>query len=89
MERFEEKRAEIPDELFAALERQTLLLQSSDWPFLIDNAVSRDYAEARIKGHVGDFWRLAQMADTGRIDPAILAEIRDRDRLFEPELRSR
>jgi 1,4-alpha-glucan branching enzyme len=89
LERFEEKRESIPDDLFAALERQALLLQSSDWPFLIDNEVSKDYAEARIKGHVGDFWRLAAMADNARVDDAILREILSRDRLFGPELMTR
>ncbi|MEO8584864.1 MAG: DUF1957 domain-containing protein, partial [Acidobacteriota bacterium] len=66
-----------------------LLLQSSDWPFLIDNEVSKDYAETRIKEHVRDFWHLARMADSGFVDDAAFAEIADRDRLFEPELASR
>jgi 1,4-alpha-glucan branching enzyme len=89
LETFEERREAIPPPLFAALERQALLLQSSDWPFLIDNEVSRDYAEARIRGHVEDFWRLARMADSGFVDDAAFAVIADRDRLFEPELAAR
>ncbi|HQQ78867.1 MAG TPA: DUF1957 domain-containing protein [Thermoanaerobaculia bacterium] len=89
IERFEEARDAIPPRLFAALERQALLLQSSDWPFLIDNEVSRDYADARIVGHVRDFWRLARMADGGASDDAFLDELDDRDRLFAPELEGR
>ena len=89
IERFEERRDAIPPRLFAALERQALLLQSSDWPFLIDNAVSRDYADARIAGHVRDFWRLARMADGGAVETAFLDELEDRDRLFAPELEGR
>jgi 1,4-alpha-glucan branching enzyme len=86
IERFEERREAIPPRLFAALERQALLLQASDWPFLIDNEVSRDYADSRIAGHVRDFWRLARMADDGTADEAFLDELDDRDRLFAPEL---
>jgi 1,4-alpha-glucan branching enzyme len=89
LEAFEDRRESIPLPLFAALERQALLLQSSDWPFLIDNEVSRDYAEARIRGHVEDFWRLARMAESGFVDDVAFAAIADRDRLFEPELAAR
>ena len=89
LESFEDRREAIPLPLFAALERQALLLQASDWPFLIDNEVSRDYAEARIRGHVEDFWRLAHMADSGFVDDAAFAVIAERDRLFEPELAAR
>ena len=89
IELFEDRRHTIPPRLFAALERQALLLQSSDWPFLIDNEVSRDYADARIAGHVRDFWRLARMADSGEVDAGFLDELDDRDRLFAPELEGR
>ena len=86
LEGFEDRRASIPLPLFAAIERQALLLQSSDWPFLIDNEVSRDYAEARIRRHTEDFWQLARMADSGYVDDVAFAAIADRDRIFEPEL---
>jgi 1,4-alpha-glucan branching enzyme len=91
MEDFEAraKAGGLSPELFEGLERQCLLLQSSDWPFLIDNAVSRDYAEARIHAHVDAFWRIAAMAESGRVDRAELARIDDRDRVFREELRGR
>lgn len=79
---------EIPAELYAALVRQSLLLQSSDWPFLIDNEVSRDYAEHRIRGHIEDFENLAASAEGLPIDPDLIRRLDDRDRLFGPELRS-
>jgi 1,4-alpha-glucan branching enzyme len=86
LEMFETRRHTIRPELFAALERQALLLQSSDWPFLIDNEVSRDYADSRIREHVDDFWRLARMADAGLVDDSAFSAIAARDRVFEPEL---
>jgi len=86
MELFESRRESIQPPLFAALERETLLLQSSDWPFLIDNEVSRDYAEERINRHALDFHRLAIMAKTGIADRETWEEISHRDRVFGPEL---
>jgi len=38
---------------------------------------------------VADFWTLAQLADEGSAGDPAEATIADRDRLFEPELRSR
>lgn len=76
----------VPAALLGALERQALLLQSSDWPFLIDNEVSRDYAEARIRAHRESFEALAAMVETGRIDEPVFEEIGRRDSIFGPEL---
>ena len=91
MERFEARKDGIDPALYAALERATLLVHSSDWPFLIDNEVSKDYALGRIAEHVADFWTLAQLADEGL--PAegdtAASTIREKDRLFEEELRRR
>lgn len=91
MEDLEERARDgsIPDELLEALERQILLLQSSDWPFLIDNEVSKDYAAARIQRHAEDFDRLARMAESGEVDRGVLEEIGERDRLFHEELARR
>jgi 1,4-alpha-glucan branching enzyme len=44
------------------LARELLLLESSDWPFLITTVAARDYAEARVRAHVEAFVRLAAMA---------------------------
>jgi len=86
MERLEARRGTIAPPLFAALERQTLLLHSSDWPFLIDNEVSKDYAYSRIEGHAADFAKLALLAEAGRASGPGFPEIEERDRLFGPEL---
>jgi 1,4-alpha-glucan branching enzyme len=77
-----------PD-LVPAAQRQLLLLQASDWPFLIENGAARDYAEARIAGHDASLWRLVKIAERERptaADRKFVAEIGRRDRLFGPEL---
>jgi 1,4-alpha-glucan branching enzyme len=47
--------------LLSQLARELLLLQASDWQFLITTWAARDYAEARVAEHYATFTRLAQM----------------------------
>jgi len=42
--------------------RELLLLQASDWQFLITTGTARDYAERRVAEHYADFKRLSEMA---------------------------
>lgn len=42
--------------------RELLLLQASDWPFLINNGTAIDYASERIVNHHSDYKRVADMA---------------------------
>jgi len=46
--------------------RELLLLQSSDWQFLITTGAARDYAERRVAEHYAEFKRLSEMASTLR-----------------------
>jgi 1,4-alpha-glucan branching enzyme len=46
--------------------RELMLLQSSDWQFLITTGAARDYAERRVAEHYADFKRLSEMAHTLR-----------------------
>jgi len=69
--------------------RELMLLQSSDWKFMITNWSTRDHAERRAVEHFNDFKRLAKMArDYGRgnwveqEDWVFLGDCMARDRLF-------
>lgn len=42
--------------------RELLLLEASDWQFLITTWAARDYAERRVAEHYAEFKRLAEMA---------------------------
>jgi 1,4-alpha-glucan branching enzyme len=46
--------------------RELLLLQASDWQFLITTGAARDYAERRVAEHYAEFKRLSEMASTLR-----------------------
>ncbi len=78
---------EIPDNklLHRALNqlaRENLLLQSSDWPFLITTWQAKDYATDRFREHVDRFEFIADMIDSGNIDDAKLKEIESIDNCF-------
>ncbi|RKY68623.1 MAG: 1,4-alpha-glucan branching protein, partial [Candidatus Latescibacterota bacterium] len=70
--------------------RELLLLQASDWQFLISAWSARDYAELRLVEHHECFQRLAKMAELygegKEVDPGewvFLEECKQRDQLFE------
>lgn len=48
--------------LLRQLARELLLLQGSDWPFLISTLGARDYAEDRVRGHAAAFDALDAVA---------------------------
>jgi 1,4-alpha-glucan branching enzyme len=47
--------------VLAQTTRELLLLEASDWPFLITTGAARDYAERRVAEHYADFTRLAAL----------------------------
>jgi 1,4-alpha-glucan branching enzyme len=69
--------------------RELLLLEASDWQFLVTTGAARDYAEARFTSHndqfneVKSFWKTFE--DSGELTPAQetrLEEIERRDSVF-------
>lgn len=57
--------------------RELLLLQSSDWPFLITTGQAREYASARFQEHAARFQRLADIASAAQVDQASLQLCRE------------
>jgi 1,4-alpha-glucan branching enzyme len=81
------------DRILAQALRELLLLQASDWEFLVTTHSAADYAQMRFFFHHSDFERLCQMAEDyspkrglRRADRAFLVETEQRNALF-PELR--
>jgi 1,4-alpha-glucan branching enzyme len=77
------------DRLLAQAGRECLLLESSDWQFLISTVAARDYAEQRVRTHAEDFARLAGLGERraqggslGEADEQFLAACELRDPLF-------
>jgi 1,4-alpha-glucan branching enzyme len=62
--------------------RELLLAQSSDWPFIINNGTSEEYAARRVKDHVARFRYLADSVEGGRINEEYLSAIEEMDNIF-------
>jgi 1,4-alpha-glucan branching enzyme len=67
--------------------REKLLLESSDWPFLISTWSARDYAENRAAEHFERALTLAGWLEEGRTldgaEEALLGAFEAEDHLFE------
>jgi len=76
--------------LLKLLARELVLLESSDWQFLISTWAARDYAEMRFSNHFSDFKKvhgLLEKAASGealtRQERELVRDIGERDALFE------
>jgi 1,4-alpha-glucan branching enzyme len=65
--------------------RELLLLQSSDWPFLVTTGQAREYAVQRFLQHVERFNALLNQTDEKSPDEAMLKDVWERDKIF-PEI---
>lgn len=64
------------------LVRESLLLQSSDWPFLVTTWQARDYAVERFRKHQQNFESLASMIENNSIDDGYLQQLEAVDNPF-------
>jgi 1,4-alpha-glucan branching enzyme len=62
--------------------RELLLAQSSDWPFILRNHTTSEYARRRVHEHLDRFARLAAMLERGEVDLGAVARIETQDDLF-------
>ena len=62
--------------------RELLLAQSSDWLFIITNGTMVDYANKRIKDHIGRFSKLYEQIKNNTIDEEFLKDISKKDCVF-------
>jgi len=76
-----------PDEEFVLNQaaRELLLLESSDWPFLVTTGQAREYAVRRFTSHVERFERLLASVEAGKPDRALAEELWELDKVF-PEV---
>jgi 1,4-alpha-glucan branching enzyme len=62
--------------------RELVLLQSSDWPFLVTTGQAKQYAVERFNQHVERFKKLVEMLRFSKLDEAKIAEYEDIDNPF-------
>jgi 1,4-alpha-glucan branching enzyme len=75
----------LEDQLLRQAGRELMLAQSSDWPFIITNGTTEEYARRRFNDHVNRFHYLLDGLDRHEIDPHRLEALEYLDPLF-PEL---
>jgi 1,4-alpha-glucan branching enzyme len=73
-----------PDEAFVLNQaaRELLLLEASDWPFLVTTGQAREYAVQRFTAHVERFEELMSSLEAGRPDRALAEELWELDKVF-------
>ncbi len=62
--------------------RELMLAQSSDWPFMMDNADTVTYGHMRFRGHMLNFIGLKRQVDTGLIDRKWLERLEAENNIF-------
>jgi 1,4-alpha-glucan branching enzyme len=62
-----------------------VLLQASDWPFLITTGQAREYAISRFQQHVERFESLMSGVEQGSPDADLAQDLWERDKVF-PEM---
>jgi 1,4-alpha-glucan branching enzyme len=62
--------------------RELLLMQSSDWAFIMKTGTMVDYAVKRTKVHVNRFNNLYDQIKYNRIDPGYLGQLEEKDNIF-------
>jgi 1,4-alpha-glucan branching enzyme len=62
--------------------RELLLLESSDWPFLVTTGQARQYSVQRFSQHLERFLALATSIERGSPDATLAATLWEKDRLF-------
>jgi len=75
----------VPDLILRALAqsmRELLLAQSSDWPFIINNGTSSEYAVRRVKDHVARFHYLASSIENNSLNEEYLSAVEEMDNIF-------
>ena len=72
------------DELFVLKQtaRELLLLQGSDWPFLVTTGQAREYAIRRFSQHVTRFDKLATSLENNQPDRKLAEEYWELDKVF-------
>jgi 1,4-alpha-glucan branching enzyme len=62
--------------------RELLLAQSADWPFIINNGTSAQYATRRVKDHIARFYYLADSIEKDSVTEEHLCALEQMDNIF-------
>jgi len=77
-------RNEIVNRALVQFERELLLLESSDWPFILHTGTQTGYAKIRLAEHLENCRDLKEMLETGNIDEGKIKNMEWKHPSFEP-----
>ena len=80
--KFDKSQGELFTRALKQAMRESFLLQSSDWPFLVTTGQAKQYAIERFNSHVDRFKQIAKMILNNDINEAMLSEIENIDNCF-------
>ena len=75
----------LPDRALRQAGRELMLAQASDWPFIITNGTTEEYARRRFHDHLNRCHYLLEGVERQEVDPTRLAALEHMDAIF-PEL---
>jgi 1,4-alpha-glucan branching enzyme len=75
----------LPDRALRQAGRELMLAQASDWPFIITNGTTEEYARRRLLDHLNRCHYLLDGLERQEIDPTKLEALECMDAIF-PEL---
>ena len=70
------------DRVLTQAARELMLAQSSDWPFIITNGTTEEYATRRFNDHISRFHYLLNGLEWGGLEPAKLDALEQLDAIF-------
>ena len=65
------------------LARELVLMQSSDWAFLMTTGTAKEYSTKRTKDHIKRFNELYEQVQGNRINEAYVYDLEQRDSIFQ------
>jgi 1,4-alpha-glucan branching enzyme len=80
--RFGEPKSDLERRALQQAARELMLLQSSDWPFIMSTGTTVPYATRRFNEHVIQFTQLYEDLSAGKLDAHMLQDLEARDNLF-------
>lgn len=80
--RFGEPKSELERRALKQAARELMLLQSSDWPFIMSTGTTVPYATRRFNEHVVQFTQLYDDLSAGKLDGVSITDLESRNNLF-------
>lgn len=62
--------------------REVLLAQSSDWAFIMKTGTMVEYAQRRVREHIGRFLRISQQIEERNVEENWLSQVEIKDNIF-------